>query len=334
MRYYRIWASDLAVVEISGDFCKKSNVKFDDAVSVAKLFKKHGTLKLIRDGKFLKGGFRDGKAVGGRIDILPDGTKLGKAFPLFARRLKVHDEKSCSHWDVIFENLGGSLSYIYGVDKMRISTARKYRRVDEFGKCLGKLQRNLVRALGGDNMVLPMLVLLKTRMRVGSEIYYKKNEHKGLTTLKKRNLKIVGNSVKFDFVGKDGVPQNIVASFSGKVVGELRKLLKKRRADDFVFSGKDGRVLKDTDFERTFEKYCGERFYPHIVRSHFATCEVEKFLKRGKGDARKFCLGLARKLGHKKFSKKSGGWEENFEMTLHYYVRPDLVNKIKKLVSN
>ena len=80
-------------------------------------------------------------------------------------------------------------------------------------------------ALGEDNMVLPMLILLKTRMRVGSEIYYKKNKHKGLTTLKKKDLKIVGNSVKFDFVGKDGVPQNIVVSFSGKVVGELKKIL-------------------------------------------------------------------------------------------------------------
>jgi len=334
MRYYRIRASDLAVVEISGNSCKNSSVKFEDALGAVKLFKKHGTLKLIRDGKFLKGGFRGGKVTGERIDVLPDGTKLGKAFPLFAPRLRVHDEKSCSHWDVIFENLNGSFTYIYSISKMKTSRAKKYRRVGEFGKYLGKLQRNLMKALGDDNMALPMLILLKTRMRVGSEIYYKKNKHKGLTTLKKKDLKIVGKSVKFDFVGKDGVPQDIVVSFSEKVVKELRKILRRRKMEDFVFSGKNDGILKDTDFEKAFERFCGERFYPHIVRSYFATREVEKFLKKGKGDARKFCLDLARKLGHKKFSKKSGNWEENFEVTLHYYVRPDLVDKIKKLASN
>jgi hypothetical protein len=55
-------------------------------------------------------------------------------------------------------------------------------------------------------------------------------------------------------------------------------------------------------------------------------------LSKKKGDAKKFCLGLAGKLGHKKFSKKDGVWEDSYEVTLHHYVRPDLVERIKKLI--
>ncbi|MCK4649664.1 hypothetical protein KAT36_00375 [Candidatus Pacearchaeota archaeon] len=331
MRCYRIRFSDLAVCEVEGKSCRKSRVKFPEALRVARLFRKHGNLGLIRDGRFLMGEFCDkGKVIGKRIDVLPDGTKLSRAFSLFAPRLAVHDERSCGHWDVIFENPSGSLCYVYSLDKVRISREEKFRRVYDFERCLPRLRRNLMRALGEDDLALAMLVLLKTRMRVGSEIYYKRNRHKGLTTLKKKDVRISEKRVRFDFIGKDGVPQRIEEDFPESIVGELKRVLRKRKRDDFVFVGKSGRTLRDTDFERAFEKYCGVRFYPHIVRSHFATREVEMFLRRGQGDVKKFCLRLAGKLGHKRFSKKSGLWEDSYEVTLHHYVRPDLVEQLSR----
>ncbi len=347
---YRIRWKDLAVVECSGKFCRKSRVKFPEATKVAQLFLKNGTLGLIRDGRFLMGGFSGGKAIGKRIDVLPDGTKLSRGFPLFGKGLMIHDEKSHGHWDVIFENTSGGFCYVYSLEKMNISRDRKYALVGKFGECLPRLRKNLLKALsskgsgigekglavGDGDLVLAMLILLKTRMRVGCEVYYKRSRHKGLTTLKKKDLKIFGNKVKFSFVGKDGVPQVLEERFDGNVMVELKRVLSMRRDNDFIFlfpgkgPGFKGRILRDTDFEAGFERFCGERFYPHIVRSHFATREVERFLKREKGEARKFCLGLAGKLGHKKLIK--GKWEDNFEVTLHSYVRGDLVERIRKLV--
>ena len=102
--------------------------------------------------------------------------------------------------------------------------------------------------------------------------------------------------------------------------------------DDFVFVDLNGKPLKDVAFENAFERYCGERFYPHIVRSHYATKGVEKFLERNpmasRDLSRRFCLKLADKLGHKKFSKKSWNWEDSYVVTLHHYVRPELVEKL------
>ncbi|MDH3353552.1 MAG: hypothetical protein OEL87_03825 [Nanoarchaeota archaeon] len=335
---YRIKSKGFSVCEVREGSCKKSKVKFPEAIAAAELFKSHGNLDMIidkKDSKFLKGGFSQGKVIGARIDVLPDGTKLNKAYSLFAPKLTIHDEKSKSHWDAIFENPNGKFAYLYTVNKMKLSKKAKYKRVAEFSKCLPKLKKNLMKAVDSDELVLPMLILLKTKMRVGNEIYYLKNHHKGLTTLKKKNISISGNRITFDYIAKDGVPQKITEEFSAKVVNKLKSVLKTKKSGNFVFVDPNGHPLKDIVFEQAFEKYCGKKFYPHIVRSHYATDKAEKFLKGKrkilKNEAEEFYLEIARKLGHKKFSKKNG-WEDSYQVTLHHYIQPELVEKIEKLI--
>jgi hypothetical protein len=331
-------ARGFGVVERNGEEWVRSFEKFVDAVRVAKMFKRHGNLALIldkKDSRFLKGVFLDGRALGERIGVLPDGTKLDKAFPLFARDLVVHDERSEEHWDVIFRNVSGAFCYVYSVDKVLASRDRKFRKVEEFERVRGKLRRNLLRHLD-DVVALAIVVLLETKIRVGSEVYYKRTRHRGLSTLKKRDVRVVGDRVVFDFVGKDGVPQRIEKKFSGKVVDELKRLLV-GDGDGFLFVKSGGGLLRDSDFEAGFERFCGVRFYPHIVRSAFATRETEKFFRRHEGGVgsrervRDFYLWLAEELGHKKFSWRKQEWEACYEVTLHHYVRPDLVERMRLL---
>ena len=335
---YRIRVSDFSVVEVNGDSCKKTGAKFSEAIEVAKLFKKHKKLKMITDdkqSKFLKGGFSKGRPIGAKINVLPDGRRLNKMYSLFAPGLIIHDEKSNIHWDVICQNPNGSYAYIYTIEKDDIARKAKYEKVNEFEKCLPRLRRNLNKSLNEDVLALPMLILLKTKMRIGNEIYYNKNHHKGLTTLKKKDVMINGDEITFDFIGKDGVPQKITETFSKEIVKKLENILKSKKLGDFIFVDLSGRPLKDVAFERGFEKYCGVKFYPHIVRSYYATKEAEKFLKRkkiSKDEAKKFYMKVADKLGHKKFSKKTGNWEDSYQVTLHHYIRPELVEKISQTI--
>jgi len=333
---YRITTS-LKVVEVHGKSCKKSVNKFPEAVEVARLFKRHGNLGLIiddKDKRFLRGGFSNGKVHGARIKVLPDGRHLNKMYSLFAPGLKVHDERSNIHWDVICRNPNGAYAYIYTVGKEASSRKAKYKKVHEFGKRLPRLNRNLNNALNEDVLALPMLILLKTKMRIGNEIYYRRNHHKGLTTLKNKDIRINGSNVSFDFIGKDGVPQKIVDNFSKKIIDKLKSVLKSKKDGAFIFVDLNGRPLKDGAFEGAFERYCGVKFYPHIVRSYYATMEAEKFLKRkkvSKDEVEEFYMKVADKLGHKKFSKKTGNWEDSYQVTLHHYIRPELVEKIAKI---
>jgi hypothetical protein len=188
-----------------------------------------------------------------------------------------------------------------------------------------------------DNLVLPMYTLLRTRMRIGNEIYYKLHNHKGLTTLKKKNIKIKGKEIEFKFVGKDGVPQDIKKKFPELYLKRLKKHLSTLKTDDFVFVSNTGKPLPEKDFKLAFKKYCGKEFYPHIVRSHYATSKVKKFIqgknRLDKKEVNALYLEIAGSLGHKKFSKKEHLWKENFSVTIGHYIEPKLVERVKILVN-
>jgi hypothetical protein len=335
---YRIRYSDLAIVEsINGKNWRKSKMKFCDAIFVVKLFKAHGNLGALIDlknSKFLKGAFST-KPLGSRINILPDGQELKGTYSLFSPHLMIHDEMSNSHWDVIYQNPNGEFSYIYTKEKKRLSRLEKFRRVEEFNKIVLKLKRNLLEKLEIDSMALPMLILLKTNMRVGNEIYYLKTKHKGLTTLKYEDVRISGSKIIFDYVGKDGIPQKKEKIFSKKIIDSLKKLIKKKKRGDFLFSGINGHPLKDVAFEVSFKKYSGKQFYPHIVRSAYATKRVQKFLKNkrkvAKSEVEKLYISIADELGHKKFSKKNEQWEISYQSTINHYIQPELVAKVSKI---
>ncbi|MFH1452165.1 MAG: hypothetical protein ABIF88_03260 [archaeon] len=336
---YRIRTGDFAVVESkTGKGWKKSHRKFPEAMNVAKLFKAHKNLRLIKDSKspkFLKGNYSWGEPRGARINFLPNGEKLNKAYSLFAPQLVVHDETSNLHWDVIYQNPNGNFAYLYTEMKIKKSSIKKFATVEEFDKCLPRLKKNLSKNLRKDPIVLPMIILLKTKMRVGNEMHYLHTRHKGLTTLKKKNIKISGNNVTFRFIAKDGVPLTLVEKFSLNEINELRKLLKTKKENDFVFVNSSGRPLKDIAFEKAFDKYCGKKFYPHIVRSHYATMEAKKFLKKHKfatkQETKKLYMDIADKLGHRKFSKKKNEWLDAYEVTLHHYIQPEIVEEISKI---
>ena len=96
--------------------------------------------------------------------------------------------------------------------------------------------------------------------------------------------------------------------------------------------------MKDTEFEKAFLRYSGREFYPHIVRSHYATDQVKKFLKKNssptKSQVKDLYNKIAEELGHKKFSKKSNDWEVSHKVTLGHYIQPELIDKINKIISD
>lgn len=322
---------------------KQIKRKFPELLLVVKLFKAHKNFKVLinkKDSRFLKGQLSaEGREQGARINILPNGEKLEKAFSLFSPHLKIHDQDSHDHWDVLYQNKGGTYSYVYTLKKRKQHRNRKYKKVHEFEKSYGKLVKNVRKALKdkSDYMAVPMHTLLNTNMRIGNEIYFKAHGHKGLTTLTKNNLKIKGSNVIFNYISKDGVPVTIDQKFSLDYVKRLKTILKQKKRKDYVFT-KNNRVLHEQDFKKAFIKYCGQEFYPHIVRSHYATMKVKKFLakkrKITKEETNKLFLSIAHGLGHKKFNKKTKEWQDHHVVTVNSYIQPELVERVQKRTKN
>jgi len=320
---------------------RKCKASVDNALAAAKLFASHHHYSQLidkKDPRFLKGQLSpQEKCQGARISFLPDGRKADKAFSLFAKHLTLHDESSHDHWDALFQNPGGTWAYVYATEKREQHVKKKYRLVKEFEKRYPVLRTKVRKALhnDNDNLALPMYTLLKTCMRIGSETYYRAHGHKGLTTLKKHDIKLRGNLVNFNYLSKGGVPMNIIEQFPGIYTKRLQSVLAPLKRKSFVFTNSRGHPLTDTHFKEAFKKYCGVEFYPHIVRSYYATARVKQFLqkhrKARKEEVRELFASIAEKLGHRKFDKKSGEWKESYNITINYYVQPEILDKVRKI---
>jgi len=338
----RIKVKDLKAYEKKKTGWKGINREFPYLIQVVKLFKAQKKLKQLIDTKtpeFFKGQLSlEGQEQGARINILPNGERLEKAFSLFSQYLRIHDQDSHDHWDVLYQNKGGTWSYVYTLEKRKQHRIRKYKKVEEFEKCYLKLKNNVNKSLldKDDFMAVPMHTLLNTYMRVGNEIYFIAHGHKGLTTLTKKNVNIQDNTAKFNYLGKDGVPISISQKFSNNYLSRLKHLLKSKNNNEYLFS-KNGHPIREQDFKLAFKKQCGHEFYPHIVRSHYATMQVKDFLKKKnkfiKKDIEELFISIAHDLGHRKFNKKSQEWQEHYSVTVNSYIQPELIEEIKKRIS-
>lgn len=317
---------------------KKYEKNLPTTKEVIELFKKHNNLKELIDKKnehFLKGEISPKKEIkGARINMLPNGEKLTGAYSIFAKNLTIHDENSQDHWDVIYENPSG-FCYLYKEEKLKKHKDKKFTKVKEFEKIYTKLEKTVLNALSNkkDYMSVPIFTLLKTHIRVGNEIYFKHNGHKGLTTLTKENVKIKNNLVTFKFIAKDGVPMTLTHEFPEIYIKRLKENIKTNKK--YLFESCSNNILKETHFKKAFKRYAGKEFYPHIVRSFFATQKAKDFLshnkKPSKKETRQLLTEIAHELGHRKFDKKNNTWKDSYNVTIHHYIAPSLAEKITKL---
>src|SRR3989344_4980053 len=331
---------DLKTYEFHKGKWKTIKKEFPEALNVIKLFKSHNKFKELIDlknSKFLKGQLYKDKVQGARINILPDGKKLDKAYSILAKNITIHDESSHDHWDVIYQNPNGKYAYLYTVEKRKNSIKNKYKKVELFEKKYELLEKTIMKALQNkdDTYALPLYTLIKTCMRVGNETYYKHNGHKGLTTLKKKDITLEKNKVEFNYIAKSGVPMKIAEEFPQSYIKRLKEKLNPLKNSDFIFADDQKHPLKDTYFIKAFQTYCGEKFYPHIVRSYYATEQAKSFIKTHKVATKQeinyLFNSIAEKLGHKRFDKKTSEWKDSFTVTIHHYIQPDLVEKIQNL---
>lgn len=336
---FRIKTSNLKTYEKTKTSWKKSNLQFPNAEQAIKLFKANNNFKELIDknnSTFLKGQLYNNKCQGTRINILPDKRKIDKAFSLFAEDLTIHNESSNRHWDVIYKNPNGKFAYCYTLGKRKKAVSKKYNLVKEFEKKQNQIEKTAYSHLKKDDILgIAIIILLKTYMRVGNEMFYKLHKSKGLTTLKKSDITIKGNTIKFKYLSKNLVPIETQETFSPVFIEHFKKLLSHLKNNEFIFTDKNKNPLKDTAFKETFQDYCGIPFYPHIVRSFYATKKVEDFLKENKHPNKKevksLFISISEKLGHKRFNKKKSEWEPSSTVTVSHYIDPKLVERIKHI---
>ena len=109
----------------------------------------------------------------------------------------------------------GRKQYRYHPSYREARDRSKFRRMLEFSEALPFLRERVERDLRGADLgrrqLLATVVRLldRTLIRVGNDEYARENRSYGLTTLRRRHVKVEGDRLRFSFRGKSGVEHSI-----------------------------------------------------------------------------------------------------------------------------
>jgi murein DD-endopeptidase MepM/ murein hydrolase activator NlpD len=195
---------------------------------------------------------------------------------------------------------------------------KKVQQINALKKKLPKLQKKYREDLKSDDIKVRALaavvaILDLTAMRIGNDGSVDEFGTFGATTLKKKHVKISGNSVKFKFVGKKGVDQDFSLKDAG-VASVLKELSSGKSGNDFIFEYDDGRRIR----AKVVNRYLADFDITAKDLRGFHANRLMKEELRGTKDFDKALDNVAEEVGHEA------------KTLMNQYLDPALVKKYKK----
>ncbi|ATB47889.1 DNA topoisomerase IB [Corallococcus macrosporus] len=239
-----------------------------------------------------KRGFRyvqpDGRAVSPgereRIDALrlpPAWTDVAIA-PSPTARLQAVGRDAAGRWQ-----------YRYHASHTRRRDEEKFRRIVSFARALPRMRRRVnadlrKQGLGRDKVMAGILRILGTCfIRPGSQQYAEENGSFGIATLRRRHVRVAGDTVHFDFPGKSGKQQRRQLR-DRRVATLVRRLLKVPGRDVFKFVLDDGFVVdvRRRHINEYIQEVMGDQFSAKDFRTWAGTlicaCALARARERAK----------------------------------------------------
>jgi DNA topoisomerase I len=201
----------------------------------------------------------------------------------------------------------GRKQYRYHPRWRETRDATKYERLLAFGAVLPRLRARLARDLALDGMprdkVLATVVRLLdlTLIRVGSEEYARENHSYGLTTLRKRHLKVSSDRLRFRFRGKSGVEHDVAVS-DARVARIARRCMELPGQDLFQYLDEDGarHAINSSDINDYLREVTGTDFtakdYRTWAGSVYALAALRKLEWETATQARKCVVGTIKQI--------------------------------------
>ena len=154
----------------------------------------------------------------------------------------------------------------------------KYGRMIPFARALPRIRRRVQRDLARPGLprekVLATVVRLLevTRMRVGNEEYARENESFGLTTLRERQVRVRGATLRFRFRGKSGVEQAFELA-DRKLAGIVLRMQDLPGEELFQYVDDDGEThrIESADVNAYLREIAGEDFTSKDFRTWAGT---------------------------------------------------------------
>jgi len=182
--------------------------------------------------------------------------------------------------------------YIYNKRFTERNSKKKFHKMIEFGESYQKIMNSVRRDLysEGDTkekqIAMTLMLVVDCGIRIGSEKYKNENDSFGATTLESRHVKVHGDTVSVDFIGKKGV-RNKCKMRSKRLSRNLRIKKRTLNKDDPIFTYRRGNCwysLKNTDVNKYLKKFgnfSSKNFRTWVANLSFIT----EILKSGVHDS-------------------------------------------------
>jgi DNA topoisomerase-1 len=162
----------------------------------------------------------------------------------------------------------GRKQYRYNARAVTVRELRKHHRVRQLGKALPKIRRTLIaesrrpRLTRSTTCAIALRLISEGLFRPGNERYERENRSHGMTTLRKRHVRLDRNRAVFHFPGKSGKRQRQIL-----VDAELRGLVARvqQTPGSRLFRYRVGREWRDLSAPMLID-FIRERFGPYAVK--------------------------------------------------------------------
>jgi DNA topoisomerase I len=177
--------------------------------------------------------------------------------------------------------------YIYNKKFTEKNKEKNFNKMIEFGENYKKMMNSVKKDLfsegdcKGKQIAMALMLVIDCGIRIGSEKYRDENESFGATTLEPRHIKIKGDIVSVDFIGKKGV-KNTGKCRSKRLSRNLRIKKRTLNKDEPIFTYRKGDKwysLKSSDvnkYLKRFGNFTSKNFRTWIANLSFIT-EILKY---------------------------------------------------------
>lgn len=181
----------------------------------------------------------------------------------------------------------GRKQYRYHARWTAVRDAQKYHQLLAFAEALPRIRRKVARDMNipelcQDKISAVLIRLLEiTLIRIGTREYAKVNKSYGLTTLKRRHTTIAGNRIRFQFVGKSGVPHDVTV-VDARIARVVKRCLDIPGQQLFHYRDESGeaRVVDSGMVNAYLKEACGQEFTAKHYRTWAASVLAYAALRR------------------------------------------------------
>jgi DNA topoisomerase-1 len=182
----------------------------------------------------------------------------------------------------------GRKQYMYHPRWRQLRELINFYRLMNFGTHLPKIRRNVDEHLARPDIDREQLLALMvwfldhSYIRIGNESYYEANESIGLTTLRKKNVRVDGDTVTLDFRGKSG--KDHLIELKDKTVAELITRLMKQPGEK-LFQTRAIALLDPSDCNEYLQTLTEEQISAKDFRTWGGTLSAFTYLKKNRESA-------------------------------------------------